>query len=99
MTILGSYWEALGGSWEHLGRFLGFLGASWEHLGGLWESSWVPLWLINVFKMQYVAYVSWSKEVLISRAGARNPLLAASCLPLGGSWESLGGTWDALGAS
>ena len=97
MTILGSYWEALGGSWEHLGRFLGFLDASWEHLGGLWESSWVPLWLINVFKMQYVAYVSWSKEVLIYRAG--NPVLAASCLPLGGSWESLGGTWDALGAS
>ena len=99
MTILGSYWEALGASWEHLGRFLGLLGASWEHLGGLWESSWVPLWLINAFKMQYVAYVSWSKEVLISRAGARNPLLAASCLHLGGSWESLGGNWDALGAS
>ena len=99
MTILGSYSEALGGSWEHLGRSLGFLGASWEHLGGLWESSWVPLRLINVFKMQYVAYVSWSKEVLISRAGARNPLLAASCLPLGGSWEPLGCTWDALGAS
>ena len=99
MTILGSYWEALGSSWEHLGRFLGFLGASWEHLGGLWESSWVPLWLINVFKMQYVAYVSWSKEVLISRAAAQNPLLAASCLPLGGSWEPVGRTWDALGAS
>ena len=103
----------LGGSrglLRHLGRLLGSLGmsfealgASWEHLGGLWGSSWVPLWLINVYKMQYVAYVSWSKEVLISRAGARNPaaagLLAASCLPLGASWEPLGGIWDLLGAS
>ena len=107
MTILGSYWEALGGSWEHLGRFLGVLGASWEHLGGLWESSWVPLWLINVFKMQYVAsYIRFKRNAYSSsgstKSSSRRPpggFLSASWGVLGASWRHLGPSWSILEAS
>ena len=107
MTILGSYWEALGGSWEHLGRFLGLLGASWEHLGGLWGSSWVLLWLINVFKMQYVAsYIMFKRSAYFSsrstKSSSRRPsggFLSASWGVLGASWRHLGPSWSILEAS
>jgi hypothetical protein len=61
------------------------------------------LWLINVFKMQYGAsYTVFKRSVYFSSWSTKSRdagLLAASCLPLGGSWESLGDTWDPLGAS
>ena len=100
MSILGSYWEALGGSWEHLGRFLGLLGASWEHLGGLWGSSWVPLWLINVFKMLYVAsYIMLKRSAYFSSGSTKSSSRRPPSGFLSASWGLLGVSWRHLGPS
>ena len=102
MTILDSYWEALGGSWEHLGRFFGVLGASWEHLGGLWESSWVPLWFSNVFDAICCICIMVKRSAYFSSGSTKSTpggFLSASWGLLRVSWRHLGRSWSILEAS
>ena len=93
ITILGSYWEALGsilgGSWGFLVPLGSILAASGGALVRLCDSG-------TCSRCNMLHHVSCSQEVLVSQAGARN--LAAASL-LAASWEPLGGTWDPFGAS
>ena len=97
---LAASWEALRASWKRLLRLLGPLGSILAASGGalvcLCDSG-------TCSRCKMLHHISCSKEVLISRAVALNPtaagLLAASCLPLGASWEPLGCISDLLGAS